>query len=215
MRIGRGRYQPVSVPSGLPPYDEAVPDLAAAVSPHLEPDPRPQPAPGDRLAAVLALVIGAEEPALLFTERAAEMSRHPGEVSFPGGLTDPSDGDLRTTALRETHEEIGIEPATVAVLGALPPIHTFVSAILVTPFVGTVASLPTLVVSEGEIARVLTVPLRDLAAAEEQRVMREPGRPTWRGWWYELSTATVWGATGAMVHELLTLLRREAAWTIT
>ena len=159
-------------------------------------------------------MIGSDQRELLFTERAAEMSRHPGEVSFPGGLTDPGDVDLRATALRETREEIGIEPAAVMILGALPPIHTSVSAILVTPFVGTVPSLPTLVVSNGEIARVLTVPLRELAVAEEQRVMREPGGPPWRSWWYELPQATVWGATGAMVHELLTVLRREAAWTI-
>jgi 8-oxo-dGTP pyrophosphatase MutT (NUDIX family) len=189
-------------------------DLAAAVSPHLEADPRPRPAAGDRLAAVLALVIGADAPSLLFTERAAGMSRHPGEVSFPGGLADPDDEDLRATALRETREEIGIEPALVSVLGALPAIHTVVSAILVTPFVGTVPSLPSLVVSHGEIARVVTVPLRELATVEEQRTMRDPGGATWRGWWYELPHTTVWGATGAMVHELLTLLRREAAWTV-
>jgi 8-oxo-dGTP pyrophosphatase MutT (NUDIX family) len=189
-------------------------DIAAAVSPHLEADPRPQAAPGDRLAAVLALMIGAEEPSLLFTERAAEMSRHPGEVSFPGGLADPGDDDLRATALRETQEEVGIQPADVTVLGALPPIHTFVSAILVTPFVGTVPTLPRLAVSHGEIAQVLTVPLRALAGAEEERTMRTTGGATWRGWWYELPEATVWGATGAMVHALLTLLRREAAWTI-
>ena len=200
--------------SGAPPYDESVLDIAAAVSPHLESDPRPHAAPGDRLAAVLALLIGAQEPSLLFTERAADMSRHPGEVSFPGGLADPQDDDLRATALRETQEEIGIEPATVTVLGALPPIHTFVSAILVTPFVGTLATLPALQISHGEIAQVLTVPLRELAVAEEQRTMREAGGAAWRGWWYELPHATVWGATGAMVHELLTLLRREAAWTI-
>jgi 8-oxo-dGTP pyrophosphatase MutT (NUDIX family) len=189
-------------------------DIAAAVAPHLEADPRPQPAPGDRLAAVLALVIEGDEPTLVFTERAAGLSRHPGEVSFPGGLADPGDVDLRATALRETQEEIGVEPATVTVLGAMAPIHTFVSAILVTPFVGTLPSMPTLVVSPGEIARVVTVPLRALAAAEEQREVRAPGGGTWRGWWYVLPEVTVWGATGAMVHELLALLQREAAWSI-
>jgi len=197
-----------------PPYDEVMSDLAAALSPHLAAAPRPRPAPGDRLAAVLALVIEDTEPALLFTERTAEMSRHPGEVSFPGGLQDAGEVDLRSTALRETHEEIGIEPEAVTVLGALPPIHTFVSAILVTPFVGVVPSLPPLTVSHGEIARVLTTPLRELAAIEEERVLRRDGGGTWRGWWYELPEATVWGATGAMVHGLVELLRRHAAWVI-
>ena len=189
-------------------------ELARALPQHLEADPRPQASPGDRLAAVLALVIEDDEPRLLFTERAAAMSRHAGEVSFPGGLQDPGDGDLRVTALRETHEEIGIPPDAVRLLGALPPIHTFVSAILVTPFVGLVASLPPLTVSAGEIARVLTAPIRQLAAIEEQRVLREHGGSTWRGWWYELPEATVWGATGFIVHGFLELLRREASWAI-
>ncbi len=201
------------MPHAASPYDGAVSDIALAVAPHLEADPRPRPAPGDRLAAVLALVVG-DVPALVFTERAADLSRHPGEVSFPGGLADPEDVDLRATALRETYEEIGIEPASVTVLGALRPIHTFVSAILVTPFVGMLPTLPRLVISDAEIARVLTASLRELADVEEQRSVRAPDGTTWRGWWYELPGATVWGATGAMVHELLSLLRREAAWSI-
>ena len=77
-----------------------------------------------------------------------------------------------------------------------------------------VPTLPSLVISEAEIARVLTAPLRDLATVEEQRSVPASDGTTWRGWWYELPGATVWGATGAMVHELLSLLRREAAWSI-
>jgi 8-oxo-dGTP pyrophosphatase MutT (NUDIX family) len=191
-----------------------VPDLAAALAPRLDPDPGPEAFPGDRLAAVLALLVG-DEPTLLFTERAAALSRHAGEVSFPGGLRDLGDVDLRMTALRETQEELGIDPDAIEVLGALPPIHTFVSGILVTPFVGVIARLPALSVSEAEIARVLEVPVRELAAAEEERELREEGGATWRGWWYPMSEATIWGATGFMVHELLTLLREEARWVAT
>jgi hypothetical protein len=69
----------------------------------LDPDPAPEPAEGDRLAAVLAPLVLAPEPALIFTERAAELSRHAGEVSFPGGLQDPGE-TLVETALREAHE---------------------------------------------------------------------------------------------------------------
>ena len=191
-----------------------MPDLAAALAPRLDPDPGPEASPGDRLAAVLALLVG-DEPTLLFTERAAALSRHAGEVSFPGGLRDLGDVDLRMTALRETQEELGIDPDAIEVLGALPPIHTFVSGILVTPFVGVIARLPALSVSEAEIARVLEVPVRELAAAEEERELREEGGATWRGWWYPMSEATIWGATGFMVHELLTLLREEAPWVAT
>jgi 8-oxo-dGTP pyrophosphatase MutT (NUDIX family) len=192
-----------------------MPDLAAALAPVLDAAPTPRPDPGDRLAAVLALLVGADEPALLFTERAAMLSRHAGEMSFPGGLQDPGDADLRATALRETAEELGIEVAPEAVLGASPPIHTYVSGILVTPFVAAVPELPTLVVSGAEIARVVLVSLRELAAIEEQRVLREENGMTWRGWWYVSDETTVWGATGAMVHALLELVREEAAWALT
>ena len=193
---------------------DAMSDLARALAPHLEPDPHPRVAPGDRLAAVLALLVG-EEPTVLFTERAAALSRHAGEVSFPGGLADRDDDGLRSTALRETQEELGIDPAALEVLGALPPIHTFVSGILVTPFVGTIPALPTLTVSDAEIARVLEVPLGALAAAEEERELREEGGATWRGWWYPLPDGTIWGATGFMVHELLALVRKETTWHVT
>jgi 8-oxo-dGTP pyrophosphatase MutT (NUDIX family) len=183
--------------------------------PHLSPHPRPEADPGDRLAAVLALIVEGDEPTVLFTERAAALSRHAGEVSFPGGLQDADDEDLRATALRETEEEVGIEPGSIRVLGALPAVHTFVSGILVTPFVAVTGPLTELVISEAEIARVLEVPIRALAAAEEERVLREEGGASWRGWWYPMPDATVWGATGFMVHELLALVRREAPWLVT
>lgn len=178
----------------------------------LDPDPSPSPALGDRLAAVLVLLIEAPEPSLLFTERARSLSRHPGEVSFPGGLADPEDEDLAATALRETHEEIGIEPDTVDLLGALPAVHTFVSGVLVAPFVATVPALPVLHVAPAEIDRVVTVPVRMLDGVEESRELHREGGRIWRGWWYETPDVTVWGATGFMVHALLELMRRETPW---
>jgi 8-oxo-dGTP pyrophosphatase MutT (NUDIX family) len=179
----------------------------------LDPDPRPVVPPGNRLAAVLALVIETPEPALLFTERSAELHRHPGEVSFPGGLQDAGDADLLATALREAHEEIGLQPSLPDVLGALPSVHTVVSSIVVTPFVGAVAALPSLTQSDAEIARILTVPIPVLAATEERRVLDVGGGRRWTGWIYPVAGTTIWGATGAMLHALLELLRTETSWT--
>jgi 8-oxo-dGTP pyrophosphatase MutT (NUDIX family) len=189
-------------------------DDLAGLRARLEQAPVPAPAPGDRLAAVLALLVRDPEPSLLFTVRAATLSRHPGEVSFPGGLRDPEDADLAATALRETEEEVGIARDAPELLGALPAVHTFVSGILVTPFVGVLPRLPALAVSDVEIARALTVPLATLHGVEEQRELhREAGR-VWKGWWYETDDVTIWGATGFMLHALLDLIRKEEPWLL-
>jgi 8-oxo-dGTP pyrophosphatase MutT (NUDIX family) len=190
----------------------ALTDHRSALRVGLEVDPRPEPDPGERLAAVLALLIEEPEPALLFTERAATLRRHPGEVSFPGGLTEPQDDDLVGTALRETHEEIGLDRSLPEVLGALPPIHTFVSGVLVTPFVAVVRTLPELRESRAEIARVLTVPTVVLAGMEEERELPGEGGRVWRGWWYETGDATIWGATGFMLHAFLDHATERAPW---
>ncbi len=191
-----------------------MPDLATALADHLEPDPRPEPSPGDRLAAVLALIVADDRPRLVLTERSGLLSRHAGEVSFPGGLAENGDADLAATALRETEEELGIWPSAITVVGALAPIHTHVSATLVVPFVGMLAELPPLVTNAHEIAAVHVPVLADLSAVEEQRVVHGEDGVTWRGWWYELPAATVWGATGSMLHALLQLVRKEAPWAL-
>jgi 8-oxo-dGTP pyrophosphatase MutT (NUDIX family) len=190
------------------------PDARAArerVRAALDPDPRPEAAPGDRLAAVLAPIVESPTPSLLVTERAASLRRHAGEVSFPGGLQDPGE-TLAATALRESFEEIGLDPGLPDLLGAMAPVHTFVSGILVVPFVGVLETLPRVTPSEAEIARVAVVPLDVLAEVEEQRELHREGDRVWRGWWYETAEVTIWGATGFMVHALLNHLRRERAW---
>jgi coenzyme A diphosphatase len=191
----------------------ALTDHRASLRGVLEQDPRPSAAPGDRLAAVLALLIEEPEPSLLFTERALDLHRHPGEVSFPGGLSEPQDAGLVETALRETHEEIGLDPTLPDMLGALPAVHTFVSGILVTPFVGAVRDLPPLRESAAEIARVLVVTIRTLASVERRRELRRDAN-VWTGWSYDVGDATVWGATGAMLHAFLQLARTEAPWLL-
>jgi 8-oxo-dGTP pyrophosphatase MutT (NUDIX family) len=177
----------------------------------LDPDPAPRLAEGDRLAAVLAPLVLDPEPALIFTERAAELSRHAGEVSFPGGLQDPGE-TLAETALREADEEIGLDPNLPDLLGALPAVHTTVSGILVVPFLGVLDGVPRLTVSDGEIAEVLTVPVARLAGLERPMELARPGGGTWHGWTYELEGHTIWGATGWMLHGLLDLLRKETTW---
>ncbi len=187
------------------------PDVRAALRAALDPTPSPEPPSGDRLAAVLALVVEAPEPSLVLTVRAGGLSRHPGEVSFPGGINDPGES-LAQTALREAHEELGLDPTLPELLGALPPVHTTVSGILVVPFVGIVGSLPAFSLNDGEIKEVLVTPTSQLAAVEREVEWERSDGRRWRGWVYELDTATVWGATGRIVRDLLQLARKETPW---
>jgi len=185
----------------------ATASLAAA----LDPDPSPVLRAGDRLAAVLAPIVLEPEPALILTVRAAALSRHAGEISFPGGLQDPGES-LAETALREAYEEIGLDPSTPRVLGALPAVHTFVSGILVVPFVGALDRTPGFSLNEAEIDEVLVFGLDRLALAERRVSYDRPGGSVWRGFAYELDGHTVWGATGWMLHTLLETIRKETTW---
>ncbi len=194
---------------GAPMY----PDPRAALRAALDPEPTPQPPPGDRLAAVLALLVERPEPAMVFTVRSSELSRHAGEVSFPGGIRDPGE-TLAETALREAHEELGLDPALPDLLGALPSVHTSVSGILVVPFVGMLGELPALTPSDGEIEEVLLLPLARLFAVQAEVEWEMPEGRRWRGWVYELEGRTVWGATGRMLHDLLGVIGKEAPWLI-
>lgn len=179
-------------------------DLSERIGARLDPDPRHRAAPGERLAGVLVPVIA--NASVILTRRSEALPRHAGEISFPGGIQHEEDVTLADTALRETEEELGIAPEQVAVLGALPPVHTFVSAILIVPFVGALVARPELRPNAGEIAEVLEYPLDALAAAETDVEWARDGA-VYRGHAYDMGDHTVWGATARILHSLLELLR--------
>jgi 8-oxo-dGTP pyrophosphatase MutT (NUDIX family) len=191
-----------------------APSLQEVLRSALEPAPTHAPAPGDRLAAVLAPLVETPEPSLIFTVRSDALSRHPGEVSFPGGLVDEGESPA-DAARREAFEEIGLDPTLPRLVGALPPVHTYVSAILVIPFVGLLGIPPDLFAAEAEIKEIVRVPLARLADEEEPMELPRADGGTWRGWAYPLDGHTIWGATGLMVHSFLEVLRAEASWTLT
>src|SRR5258706_10944289 len=96
-------------------------------------------APGRVDAAVLVpLYVDSGDLHAVFTKRRDDLSRHPGEISFPGGRQDFPDEDLRLTALREAEEEVGLPPSAVELVGALPPVGTFVTNYKIHPFVGVI-----------------------------------------------------------------------------
>ena len=96
-------------------------------------------APGSTDAAVLIPIYAtAGDLHAVFTRRRDDLRRHAGEISFPGGRQDFPDEDLRVTALRESEEEIGLPREAVEMVGALPPVGTFVTSYRIFPFVGVI-----------------------------------------------------------------------------
>jgi 8-oxo-dGTP pyrophosphatase MutT (NUDIX family) len=162
-------------------------------------------AQGARPSAVLVPVLAAgPEPRLVFTVRTEDLSRHAGEVSFPGGLADPGE-TLAETALRETEEELALPRSAVEMLGSLPPVHTHVSGIVIAPFVGLLRVDPVLTPHPAEIAAVLEVPVRVLREVGEVRWLERDGRrfPTDV---FEVEGGMIWGATARILRSFLDAL---------
>ena len=157
-------------------------------------------APGHKDAAVL-VPLYREPLTAVFTVRRADLSRHAGEISFPGGRQDHPEEDLRQTALREAHEEIGLDPAGVDLVGALPPVGTFVTGYRIFPFVGLIEPGQTWRPQATEVEHLLDL----VRGYEMQRLIRKGvpiKTPT-----YTVDGTLVWGATGRIVQSLLEALR--------
>jgi len=138
----------------------------------------------------------------VFTRRRDDLRRHPGEVSFPGGRQDPPDRTLVDTALRETHEEIGLPRDLVQVLGALQPTPTFVTSYSIYPFVGLIEPGFEWVAAAAEVAQVLELRLRDVRDGYGRRRLVRRGVP-FRTDTYLVGDHVIWGATARIVADLL------------
>jgi 8-oxo-dGTP pyrophosphatase MutT (NUDIX family) len=160
--------------------------------------------PGRRHAGVLVPLYLDPERAVhaVFTRRREDLRRHPGEVSFPGGRRDEGDADLCATALRETHEEIGLPPDAVELVGALQPTPTFVTDYAIYPFVGLIEPGFAWSLAHAEVARVLELPLEAVRAGYARRRLVRRGLP-FRTDTYVVGDELIWGATARIVADLL------------
>jgi 8-oxo-dGTP pyrophosphatase MutT (NUDIX family) len=183
-----------------------------AWKPELEMDARlaqldqpPRPA-----AVLVPLVQRVQGLTVLLTQRTAHLHDHAGQISFPGGRVEASDASATDTALRETHEEIGLAPHAVEVIGRLPD-YVVATGYQVTPVVGVIERDFTLRLDEFEVAEVFEVPLAFLMdpANHERRVVAVGGlsRTFYAMPFHGRRRYFIWGATAAMLRNLYHFLR--------
>jgi 8-oxo-dGTP pyrophosphatase MutT (NUDIX family) len=160
-----------------------------------------------RTAAALLLVYpGDEGPAIPLTVRASGLAHHPGQISLPGGASEPGE-TLAATALREAQEEISVDPASVRILGELTPVHVLVSGFTLHPVVGVTHTRPQFVPASGEVQEILEVSLarlRDASHIRRGTRVREGVAVEYP--YFDLLGHQVWGATAMVLGEFICLI---------
>jgi 8-oxo-dGTP pyrophosphatase MutT (NUDIX family) len=170
---------------------------------------RADPPVDTALAGVLVpVLLAGGVPRLVFTRRTDTLSRHAGEISFPGGLADAGE-DLPKTALREAEEELGLDPSDVELLGALPSVHTHVSGILIVPFVGLLHRDPLFTPNAAEIADVLEFALAELIDVGAEQELEWEGR-RFQTYVYQLGGSVIWGATARVLRSFIEIVESTA-----
>jgi len=165
------------------------------------------PSDAREAAGLLLLYPGERGPSIPLTVRASGLKRHAGQISLPGGATDPGE-TLVQAALREAHEEIGVDPARVRVLGELTPVYVLVSGFTLHPVVGVTDERPHFQPAAHEVEEIVEVSIDDLQDASNIR----QGFRTREGVaveypYFDLRGSHVWGATAMILGEFICLLQ--------
>ncbi|MGA9875202.1 MAG: CoA pyrophosphatase [Solirubrobacteraceae bacterium] len=153
-------------------------------------------------AVLVPLYAHGGELRVVLTKRRADLRRHAGEISFPGGRRDPEDETLTDTALREAEEEIGLARGDVTVVGALERTSTFVTNYAIHPFVGLLDGRRTWRPSASEVDAVLEPSLREVRAGRTRTLIERRGI-TFETDAYVFDEQLVWGATARILEGLL------------
>lgn len=189
---------------GLPSQFKLAPKLRKQFSDKMIVNKNP------RKAAVLALLYPDEDnrTTILLTQRASYNGAHSAQISFPGGKVDIKDENLKDTALRETYEEVGVNPSDIDIIRQMSDTYIPPSNFLVTPFIGYANIKPTFTPNE-EVATIIEVTLNDLLDDSniteiemETSYMKNMLVPC-----FKLNGYTVWGATAMMLSEIKDLIK--------
>jgi 8-oxo-dGTP pyrophosphatase MutT (NUDIX family) len=181
--------------------------------PAWQPEVRVEPRFTDRQpadASVLVPIVLRDHPTVLLTERTTHLSTHSGQIAFPGGRRDPTDTDAAHTALREAHEEIGLDGSFVEVIGRMDP-YTTGTGFIVTPVIGLVRAGAPLALNPHEVADAFEVPLAFLMnPAHHRRHVLDAGgiRREWFSMPYMDGTDErfIWGVTAAILRNFYRFL---------
>jgi 8-oxo-dGTP pyrophosphatase MutT (NUDIX family) len=135
---------------------------------------------------------------------------HSGQVCFPGGKSDPADGDLSMTALRETDEEIGVGSSEITILGELTRLYIPPSNFLVTPYVGFVSEKPHFRLNEREVAGILTVDIPAVIASSENvqvKKVQSSADLIVTAPYFDVKGYHIWGATAMITNEFIEVVK--------
>jgi 8-oxo-dGTP pyrophosphatase MutT (NUDIX family) len=172
-----------------------------------------EPPPGEhrRSAVLLLFGEGPDGPDVLLTERAANLRSHPGQVAFPGGGIEQGDAGPAAAALREAHEETGLDPAGVVVAGQLADLYLPVSDHVVTPVLAWWRTpSPVRAADPAEVARAVRVPLEELLDPASRFLVVHPSGYVGPG--FRARNLFVWGFTAGILDRVLALAGWERPW---
>jgi len=174
---------------------------------------------GDGRPSAVLVLLGESEsaadtpggPDVLVLQRAATMRNHAGQPAFPGGGTDPEDADAAATALREAHEEVGLDPGSAEVLALLPDLYIPVSSFVVTPVLAWWRRPhPVSPRQPEEVAHVARLPILELVEPANRIRVRHPSG--WIGPAFQVRGMLVWGFTAGVISTLLDMAGWSRPW---
>jgi 8-oxo-dGTP pyrophosphatase MutT (NUDIX family) len=165
--------------------------------------------PGEarKSGVILLLFDGESDTEIVLTLRSDNLQHHGNQLSLPGGRLEHGES-VTEAALRETHEEVGIDPASIRILGRLTPLHVPVSGNVIHPVVGWLDTRPVLIPDHREVAEAFTLPLRTLFDAACIRSTRRDLRGTvYEIPYWDVHRVPLWGATAMILSEFCVLIR--------